>query len=75
MTTITILKGLFFFAIITVTLLLTPANCPGLLVITCDIGTYLFVYEKNVTCDKIFTDKTKGKTIIVNDNYHLKMDN
>ncbi|CAC5423972.1 unnamed protein product [Mytilus coruscus] len=62
LTTTAILKGLFYCAIITITILLTPASCPGLLSITCEIGTYLSVYEKNVTCNKIISDKNQENT-------------
>ncbi|XP_071147944.1 uncharacterized protein [Mytilus edulis] len=61
MTTTAILKGLFYIAIITVTIVLTPASCPGLLIINCRIGTFLYDYELNVTCNKIINDSFDGK--------------
>ncbi|XP_076088338.1 uncharacterized protein LOC143058780 isoform X2 [Mytilus galloprovincialis] len=68
MTATAILKGLFYCAIITVTFLLTPASCPGFLSITCEIGTYLYVYEKNITCNKIISDENQEPQ-----NYHKRI--
>lgn len=68
MTTTAILKGLLYVAVKAVAIVSTPENCRGLLSITFKIGTYYYIYEKNVTCNMIDTASNEGKgtTDIVN---------
>lgn len=61
------MKGLFYVATITVAIVLKSGSCPGVLSITCKIGTYSYNYEKNITCNKIETDSHTGKgSIFIN---------